>query len=327
MSWYALEKIEDALNETKDFLTPFELGLWTRMAVLVLLLGGGLNMPSGNYPSSGTGDGGFTTNNMAFAGSEMTASMHNGLIPNTGDMMTGAFSQVTGLEASLVGLAAVVALVLVVLSTVARFAFFQALMEKKVGLRRLFKSNFGNGLQLIGFNILVAIFAVLPLIPYASGLAFDSLAGGLLLVFAVIYWIAILVGMSFVNDFGLPLMILENLNILQATKRALGAVRREKAQAGVYFLTKIGLSIVLRILSLVALLVVFLGLLIPFGILGFAAYMLSPVAGWIIFLLGLLTLVVIMLYVQVPLETYRHYFYLLNLVEFEEVEEVELVER
>jgi hypothetical protein len=323
MSWYALEKIEEALNETKDFLTPFDFALWTRLAVLVLLVGGGLNsMPSGSYPSPDSG-GEFSNSNLAFSGSDMTSSMHNGLMPNTGDMMTGAFHDTTGLGIAIVGLVAVIALVFAVLSTIARFAFFQSAMEKQVSLRSMFKSNFANGLQLIGFNLLVAVFAALPMMPYLVGLAFDSVAGALFLVVALIYWLGLILAMTFVNDFGLPLMVSEKINILDAAKRALGAVRREKGQAAVYFLTKIGVGIVLGILSLVAFLVVFLGLLIPFGTLGAIAFVLSPVAGGVILFLGLLTLSVIMLYVQVPLETYRHYFYLLNLEEFEDVELVE----
>lgn len=323
MSWYALEKIEDALNETKDFLTPFDFGLWTRLAVLVLLLGGGFNnMPSGNYPSQGSGGGDFATNSMSLAGSDMTASMHNGLM-SQGDMMTGAFTEGTGLGLALVGLVAVLALAFAVLSSIARFVFFQSVMNKEVSLRSMFKSNFTNGLQLIGFNILVAVIASIPLIPYLLGLTFESVAGGLLLVVAVFYWVAVLIATAFVNDFGLPLMISERINILDATKRALGAVNREKGQAAIYFLTKLGIGIVLGILSLVALLVVFLGLLIPFGILGMIAYVLSPAAAGIVLVLGLLTFGVLSLYIQVPIETYRHYFYLLNLEEFEEVELVE----
>lgn len=323
MSWYALTKIEDAVNETKDFLTPFDLGIWTRMAVLTLLIGGGMsniNPPTGTT-DSGTSGTGFSGADVAFSGSDMTASMHQGLMPQ--NMLTGAFSTATGLSIAAVVLAAAVIIGLMVLSTVARFMYFQAAMEKDVKLRRMFRENFTNGLQLIGFSILVLLVAMAPLAPYIAGLTFASAAGVAVLVLAVLYWVALAVVMTFINDFGLPLMISENINILQASKRALGAVRREKAQAAIYFLTKIAIGITVGIIGFVAMLVVLLALLIPFGILGVIAYLITPAAGAAVAIIGLLVLVVVMLYVRVPLETYKHYFYLLNLEEFEEVELVE----
>lgn len=323
MSWYALEKIEYALNETKDFLTPFDLGIWTRMAVLTLLIGGGMsnfNPPTGTTDSGSTGSG-LSGADIAFSGPDMTSSMHQGLMPQ--EMMTGAFSAVDGIGLALAVLIAVIVIGLLILTNIARFAYFQAAMEKDVKLRRMLKENFTNGLQLVGFSILVFIIGLLPLVPFLAGLSFGTAAGIAALLVAVVYWIALLIAVAFINDFGLPLMISEDINILRASKRALGAVRREKAQATIYLLTKIGISITVGIIAFVAMLVTLLALLIPFGILGVIAYLITPAAAMAVLVLGLLTLFIIGLYIRVPLQTYKHYFYLLNLEEFEEVELVE----
>lgn len=323
MSWYALEKIEEALNQTKDFLTPFDLGLWTRLAVIVLFLGGGLNnVPTGNSPTTDSGTQGVSGADLSIPGTDMTSSMHSGIIPNTDGLMTGAATS-DAATLGIIALVGVIALVFVILSSIARFAIFQSVMEKRASIREMFKSNFNRALQLIGLNVLTLIAVLLPTIPYLAGIEVASIVGGVLFFVAVFYWLAILLAMTFVNDFGLPLMVSENINIIDAVKRSLGTVWNQKAQAAIYFLTKIGIGIVIGVIYLVALLTVFLALLIPFGILGFIAYTLSPIAGGVVGVLGLLTLAIVMLYVRVPLEVYRHYFYVLNLEEFEEVELVE----
>ena len=60
MTWYAIERIDDAVSLTRSLLFPFEAGLWARLAVVVFFVGigsgGGSNVGSSvsNVPSAGT---------------------------------------------------------------------------------------------------------------------------------------------------------------------------------------------------------------------------------------------------------------------------------
>lgn len=323
MTWYAPQKIEEALNETKDFLTPFNIGLWTSLAVLVLLMGGGLgsfNPPTGGTSPSSSGTT-LSDADIASTAPSFTADMHQGL--DLGNMATGAFSSSAGVDAALIAVVAVIAIVFTVLAMLAKFSYFQAVMEKKTGIRRLFSENLNNSLQFIGLSFLILIIAALPLVPAVAIGSSSQVLAAVFIAALVIYWIVLALALTFVNDFGIPLMIKHDINVIEAARRSLGLAMAEKGQAAIYFITKVAIGIALGILGLVASLVVILALLIPFGILGLLAYFVAPVAGLAVAAIGLLVFFIINLYVRVPIETYKHYFYVLNLEEFEEEEFVE----
>jgi len=321
MSWYAPTKIEEALNETKDFLTPFNMGLWASLAVLVFFMNGGLsglNPPTGGTGNTNTGAT-LSDANIASSVPQFTADIHNSL--GTQNLATGAFNMGTGATASVIVLIAAVAIIFTVLSAMARFSYFQAVMEKKVGIRRLFRDNFRNAMQYIGFTFLLLIIAVLPVLPILAGAS--EAVSIISLIAGAIIWLFMGISLMFISDFGIPLMISEEMNIIEAARRSLSLVWAEKGQAAVYFVTKVAIGIALGILALVASLVVLLALLIPFGILGILGYMIAPALGLAVLGGGLLVFFVINLFVKVPVMVYKHYFFVLNLEEFADLELVE----
>ncbi|MCJ7479364.1 MAG: hypothetical protein MUP63_04275, partial [Candidatus Nanohaloarchaeota archaeon QJJ-7] len=125
MEWYASENLEEAYTSTKDFLLPFNRGIWARMAVVVFLTGGfGFgsfsnifsNIPSGSTPSS-----------ISTAGA-----------PAESGSLTGAVTGMASMEPVVISLAVFFLLIILgfmYVSSVFEFVFYKSIREQEVNIR------------------------------------------------------------------------------------------------------------------------------------------------------------------------------------------------
>lgn len=305
MAWYAVEEIDEAIDQTKELLFPFDLKKWAVLAVMVFFAGGsGFNFPS-SFPNtssySGSGPGAETTSMAvqdAFSGNAITGLSHL----STSDGALILFGLL------LVGLV----LLFGWLSSVFIFVLYQSLLDKEPRIRGNFGSNTRRGARLFGFQIgliaLLGLVVALMFIPIGLNPLF-AVFTVLLLIPVLIVFILFL---QFTREF-IPLKMMEtDQGVIASWKAFYPTIREQWKQVGVYVLVKLALGVVAGIGVMLAALLLLVGYLIPFGILGVLFYL---VAEWLVFIplvLGALTwFLTLLLLVQVPVQTFMNYYAIL----------------
>jgi hypothetical protein len=293
MSWYAVEALDEALDETKSLLLPFDLGTWVRLAIISLFAG--LSAPQTPTFSWDVGPGAV----------------------RTGDQ---AIDHVTDPE--FVGLVAAVAAVLLVATAV--FAFVGSVMEfvlvdvvrsRDVRILGPFRRRLRPGLQLFVFRVVLVVVTLLAvgtiLVPIWLAAVQGTAVWLLLLVVTVplTFLVGVLAaGLSeFTTAFVVPQMVEHETGLLATWRAFWPTLRAEWKEFGVYVLVKlvvlVGAGFLLGIAAAVVAvplgLLVFAGALTPLGIvaIGFAV------------LVGFIAMAAI----SVPVVTYLRYHSLCTL--------------
>lgn len=304
MAWYAVEEIDEAIDQTKDLLFPFDLKTWAVLAVIVFFAGGsGFNAPSSFQDSSNYGnDYGSSTNTMG---------VQDAL---TGNPVTG-LSHASTSDGALVLVALLVAAVVILfgwLSSVFTFVMYQSLLDKEPRVRGNFGDNTGRGARLFGFQLGLFVLLMLLLAVMFLPMGVNPLFG----VFSVLLLLPVLVVfiifMQFTREF-IPLKMMEtDQGVIASWKEFFPTLRAEWRQALVYVLVKLALGIAVGIISLIGALVLLVAFLIPFGILGMLFYL---IAEWLVVIplvVGALTwFVALLVLVQVPVQTFLYYYKIL----------------
>ncbi|MFB6144580.1 MAG: hypothetical protein ABEJ98_04690 [Candidatus Nanohaloarchaea archaeon] len=296
--WHAVEAIDEALEDTKEMLLPFDLGTWTKLAVIAVLAGG-VGAPNFFMPG-GYSDG------------------HDGNTEmNTQDFgMTGAFMTGSSLQAS-IAVAAVLALVGLVflifyISSVFEFIYYRSLLDGEAHIRRYFSQNTGRGLSYFGFRLaagLVVLLGVLAVI----GVSFVT---PLFLLPALLVGLPLLLAfgvfMTLVHDFALVDMLRNDSSMLEAVTKVLEAARDDWRQFGLYVVLKFFIAAIVGVATFLFAIFSLLFLAIPFVILGIAASTVFKPLIIPVIIAGVLTWVIGMIYiVTVPAKTFT-YFYALD---------------
>lgn len=304
--WHAVEAIDEALEDTKEMLLPFDLSTWTKLAVIVLLTGGA---GGSNFFMPGGSGGDYDT------GKESTLD-ETGDLDDVGGATTGAFMNSPGLGAAALGVVATFAIGLAILmlyiSSVFEFIYYQSLIEREVKIVDFFSQNTGRGLAYAGFKIVFILGAVLGV----GALYGLSLINPLLLLPGFLVGLPLLIFISvfstLVHDFSLVEMLKADNSILEAIKEVMQEAKSEWKQFGLYVLIKFFIGAAIGIFTVMFGIISLLIVGIPFIILGIAANavfqpLIIPVA-----LVGVLTWILTLLYVvMVPTKTFT-YFYALN---------------
>ncbi|WP_460007544.1 DUF7544 domain-containing protein [Methanogenium cariaci] len=297
--YYAVSEISGVIDRTKKLLWPFQWGVWLRIALIALFIGGGgFNLPSGSY------------------GDFSDADLPPGSLSDLG--MDGL-----GLILFIAGVVLLLALIWMFIGSVLQFVFVDCLSSGRILLTRTFKERSGKGVRLLLFNIsitlifllIIAVLALIFFLPVMGGtspgnaMAIGSVLTFVLLILLLIIPLALIA--LFTTDFVVPVMIRDDCGVIAAWRQVIAILAPEWKQALVYVFAKIVLGIAAAILLLLALLLALLVIAIPFVIIGVVLATVFKVMNVTLLLLLILFLAIIIpvaLLIQVPFVTFFRYY-------------------
>ncbi|SMO88629.1 DUF7544 domain-containing protein [Halorubrum cibi] len=323
MSWSAVDAVDDAVEATRRFLFPFSFVRWAKLALLVLLMGGGVqtnvSVPFFPNPEFGTGSG--TT---------------NGEPPFGPNGIQGEFS---GLEAAdvnllvaIVSVVVVVAIAISIASLSLRLVFYDALRTNEVRLWRPFVGRLRQALGLFVFSTLVSLTMAIPVVVavltevtvgWGPADALGSVVAGLptwgiglLVALAVLLAVVVLFVLRFTYEFVVPVMVLRDEGVLAGWSRFLPTLRASWVEFLLYlvvhFFLGVGISVAESFVFFFVggLVAVFAGVavLIVGGLLGGLPAVTGTTAGLavlaIVVVVALLALLILLLPVRLLTRTY-----------------------
>ncbi len=301
MSWHAIDSVDEAINETRSFLTPVQLWTWLKLAVISIFVSVG-----GSY--------GFSSLNVLTTAPSTPS-------PPPGDASQPSLTAVTEalsmseitIIVAIVGILIALSLTYSLLTELFRFVFYDALRTDRVALLSPAAQRFGQAIRLFGFKIGLQVLAVAPFVVgalavwyYRPDLAVSETMvgiGGLLVVVA-----AAVIGLSYIaimrgtDEFVVPIMVLTDSGVIDGWRRFWPVFRGQLSQFGVYivvhFLLLLAIGIGSSIVGALIFGIVFtigavVGLVLVFGIFGgLGAVTASSPALVLLGLVVLLTLLV-----------------------------------
>ena len=341
MSWHAIDSVDEAIEETRSFLSPFAVGRWLKLALISIFVGTGgsglglLNLPSsipgddspGNMSAGGgnvTTDGNITPpsgGEFAPGGNVTAGAPPTGEVPPPSELLEMAGAELGLLVA--IGLLFVgIVLLLGLLTETLRFVFYDDLQTDTVRLIEPAKRRFGQALRLYAFKLGLGLLTVGPLAGLVVFFAVADIPVGLLVFAAAgLLTIGVMLLSTIVsritNEFVVPTMVVTDSGVLDGWRRFWPVFRGQLSQFGVYlvvhFLLLLAVGIAQAILSIIVYGIVLtiggvIGLVIVFGLFGGLSAAASSTAALVV--LGLLALVtlligwVVLLPVQIAVLTY-----------------------
>ncbi|MFD1563990.1 hypothetical protein ACFR99_10560 [Haloarchaeobius amylolyticus] len=289
---FAIDDLSDAIDVTREFLTPIRPWMWLKLAFVVFFVGGA----GVGSPMSFGGGGGFGGEPTPEPGTDPGASV------DVGEMLP-----------ILIAIALVVLVVglgFLFLSSLFEFTFLESLRSGEVHIRRYTKRNVGHGTRLFGFRVGLGLIGlvlfglpVLAIVFSTSGTVSLGLIGVLVLL-AIPVGLAFAIVDRFTTVFVAPTMLEHDLGVVAAWKRFWPTLRANWAEYAVYLLLVWVLQLVLSFVTGI----LFLVLLIPFLIL-----LIIPPLAIVVLLFGLPVILLAALLIQVPIVSYLRYYALLVL--------------
>ncbi len=286
----AVDAIEPAFQHTKEqLLHPFRAAQWAKLALVGFL--------AGELSSGGCNGSSFRSPTRPGAGPHFPLPHPNLLF-------------YASLIALLIGLAAVLWILFLYVSSVMRFILFDSVITKRCEIRRSWAHRHEAGLryfvwQLFLILAMLVVLTVLVGIPAGFALAagwlndprehlIPLILGGLVLFFVVIGLILLLLLVHVLTkDFVVPKMALENISAFEGWRRLLPMLQREKGSYAGYIGLKIVLTVAAAVIVGIVTFIVVLILLIPVGGFGVVAVLLGKTAGltWNLFTITLAVVV------------------------------------
>ncbi|MCL9812672.1 DUF7544 domain-containing protein [Natranaeroarchaeum aerophilus] len=325
MSLSAVSSVGDAIDLTREFMTPFSPGRILKLSVVVFVLsGGGISLSANVPPVPPTLD-------PTYSGPTADEVTMEELFAEAGVADTGLGAIPEELLLALLIAAAVLGLIAIVfaaIASIAEFVFVESLRSGDVTIRQYTSRRWKQGLSLLAFRIalgllstaFVALIAVLALElgiadSLIRALVYAGTAGALVVLTTTVI-------SSLTTYFVVPAMIQEDRGILSGWKRVWEALRAQPVEFVVFVVVQYVLGLVLA--AVVATVLVFSG--------GLIALALAVVFGTIIIVggigvtsgaglalvivaavIGLTLLTVIGAVLQVPVQSYLRYYALLVL--------------
>jgi len=341
MSWHAIDSVDEAIEQTRSFLSPFAVGRWLKLALISIFIGTGgsglglLNLPSsipGDDPAGNvsTGGGNVTTDGNITAppggefapdGNVTAGAPPTGELPPPSELLEMAGAEL-GIIAAIALLILGFVLVIGLLTETLRFVFYDDLQTDRVRLIEPAKRRFGQAFRLYVFKIGLQLLTVGPIAGLVAFVVLADIPIGLgvgvaaaLVVFAVILVSTIVSRIT--DEFVVPTMVVTDSGVLDGWRRFWPVFRGQLSQFGVYlvvhFLLLLAIGIARAILSVIVYGIVLviggvIGLVIVFGLFGGLSAAASSTAALVVLgLLAVLTLLagwVLLLPVQIAVLTY-----------------------
>lgn len=290
---HAFGAFDGAVSRTKALLWPINIGVWLRLAVISLFVGG-------------IGGG----SNFSF--------------PDTGGQEVGSMPDFFGLAPTtfLLILAAVIVLALLFayVGSVFQFVLVDCLASGRVSLSRTFRERMGPGFSYFLFEIFIILIFIAVLIGFiVFGIFAGTFAGvpnivALLLLLPVILLMILIAGvvLMLTVDFVVPVMIADGCGIFEGWRRVYGILRTDLKNAAVYVVVKFVLALVagliILILSLLVLAVVGVPLFLIALLAGFFAHGPATMGLILLIVVGILIALPFLLLMQVPFTTFFRYY-------------------
>ncbi|WFN37528.1 DUF4013 domain-containing protein [Methanomicrobium antiquum] len=298
--YYAFSSIDPAIERTKRLLWPFNKGIWLRIALISLFIGGFTSFNPFQF-TSGTDS---TEMPSSFAGS---------------DLFMDQLPVILGVVAVII----ILALIFGYISCVFQYLFVECLSKNEFAIRKYFKTNTKRGARLFGFELVIGglliaviMIAVFMMIMGFASVSIDSMqkVGFFISIFLLVLLLSIPIGiiMLFTVDFVVPIMIKENCKLIEGWKKCWGVIKTDWSQTIIYLIMRIIIGIVVFILMFIAIMIAALVLAIPFFIVGLIAVGLNPgsfaIAFIILLILFILCMIPISLLISVPFITFGRYY-------------------
>ncbi len=296
--YYAVTNLDEAINRTKNLLWPPHKGIWIRIAIIVLFLGGGIINPIK------IDDGNMT--DFQFA-KFLYPSALSGYLDIIVTVMIG------------IGF---IGLFYVIISAIFQFVFVDCLSSGKILLARPFKLRIGKGIHLFGFYLLLFLIIILCIIILTILLIIPACTNGIpdlipLLVLLIetlvllfflltpVWIIAILTA-----DFVVPVMIVDNTGVISGWRRVTQIYRGRWIEAGIYTGIKIFITVLTGLIlgTMVFLISIPLGFVSALSLSASENFLVNHGPGFIHLILGTIGIFLISLFLLVPVITFFRYY-------------------
>jgi hypothetical protein len=296
---HAFTAIDGAVSHTKSLLWPFRAGVWLRLAVISLFVGGfggGFNFFSFN-------DGG---RDAAFS-------------PGFG-MPMDSFAPGAGMILLLIGVVLLIALVFGIIGSIFQFVFVDCLTSGEVSLSRTFGMRSGKGLRLFLFQVIFSLLMIAAVVvallavflPMQGIGAPNMLALIALIPAAVLILVVVVTVLMLTIDFVVPVMIRSDCGVIEGWRHAWTFLRPDLVNAAVYVVFRFILGFVLGIIALLLVLVAMAVIAVPLVAVGVVAGIALKAAAVpvhvLLLLIGIVVAVPVLLLVQVPFATFLRYY-------------------
>ena len=295
--YYAAKTIGEALDRTTMLLWPPRRGVWLRIAIIALFLGGGMINP-------------IRTDSLNWSGAPTG-------IPGP-SAISGYMSLILTILAGLL----IAGLIYIVISSIFQFIFVDCLSSGKILLTRTLRLRWRKGMHLVGFYIILLIIILFctfvatltimvpvllskdPGIIRILLLLIETLVV-LLIILIPIWVLAILTA-----DFVVPVMIEDDSGILTGWRQVITIFQGRWIEAGIYIALKL---VLITITGIILGMVIFL-ISIPLGI---TNAVLNTGSGWspditpigiLCVGLGTAAMLLISLLLLVPVITFFRYY-------------------
>ena len=294
---YAFSRLDSAFQRTKSLLWPIKWGVWLRLALIALFVGGGVSFPNTSGYNFEEGD------------------LPPGVVESLPD--------IAPLIVAFILIVLVIALVWWIIGTVMQFVFVDMLRTGDIHIRPFFGERLGKGVRLFLFQVgltLILILAMMAFILMLVGLGGSGVGGVafILLFIPFVLVAALLFGIIFLltHDFVVPIMIREDCGVIEGWRRLFGMISENVMQIVVYVVTRLVLGLIAAIVQAVLVILAMLIVAIPFVLIGIV--LLAAIQANIVLLLALLVpylviAVPVALLIAVPFVTFFRYYGLLVL--------------
>ncbi len=317
MKWNPFALISDAIEKTKDRVTPFSWREWLRLTVITTL-GGCYRSGNINFSNSGNR-------------SSMSDEQAKGIMAGFGNSVRDFFYSNSGFIAIMVGFFTIMLTVISYVKSVFSFIFIESLVSGRSDFT--FRRNQSKGLSLFLFNAIVTVVLLGLWLLLASPYIYHFLnanpiiesVGWAYIIFTIVTGIMLSLVMwfwlLFFYDFVVPYMYAKDVPALHALNMTWREIAKSKMEILIYWLSRLVLGIATAVLGGL----VFLGILLVFllaggfvALLGFLLYKLigfAPVFQFLAVVFGiiwLIKLIVVTMVATMPLRVFLGYFGLLN---------------
>ncbi|MFH0861536.1 MAG: hypothetical protein V1875_00765 [Candidatus Altiarchaeota archaeon] len=251
--YHAVEGLDEAVARTKKLLFPFKLGLWLKLALVVMLIGaGGGGGGGGGGGSDSSGGDSFNSDSSESYGSMITPfQAAAGPFGSPSDAGGDIAANMTFLVA-IIAAVVLLALVLIYLSSISQFVFVKALATGDLKLIKFYVSQAENGLKLFSLDVIFLVFIIAAVvaaifggIALVGGLSstFLKIFLGIIGIFAFVAGLIVFIALMWlVTELVVPLMYATGCGLFAGFGRVKALAKADHWQFAVYLVLRIGLG-------------------------------------------------------------------------------------